>query len=157
MWYNVFMNFNTFERNLNEEFDEIFEAIDENSGIIVPILIAIGLVILIVYVGTQRNNSGNHIHINEDYEKKLKDIADEKEKQRLIREGGWECYKCHMMNPKHQTSCLCGESKMKSEIMIEKQTENRLKEDLLKLKEMRDEGVITQEEYELKKKQLLQI
>lgn len=46
--------------------------------------------------------------------------AQEEERKRILRDGGWKCEFCDRANYKYVTTCLCGKSK--------KETENKLKE-----------------------------
>ncbi len=88
----------------------------------------------------------------------------------LNKEGSWKC-KCGTMNYSYQTSCQrCGEKKpFKSANTNEKtptspaqvkamaQKEKSIAEQLEELKKLKDQGLITEADFEAKKKQILGI
>lgn len=97
----------------------------------------------------------------------LSQAAQEESEKRMLRDAGWKC-QCGRVNPSYTGTCACGHSKdmvneQKKEAEKEKRTQEKLAEDnlkldnLKKLKELLDVGAITQEEYDTKKKQLLDI
>ena len=85
--------------------------------------------------------------------------------ERILLNGGWKCDKCGNVNHDYTLFCLCGnpkpaplEPKSKTNTDIESKKENSsvyLADEIRKLKELADDGIITQEEFEAKKKQLL--
>lgn len=86
---------------------------------------------------------------------------------RVLEGGGWKCHFCNRTNPSYTGTCACGRTKMDSEkfemqrIQQLNETEQKApKEDALdkikKLKELLDMGALTQEEFDLKKKELLE-
>ena len=84
--------------------------------------------------------------------------------ERILKEGGWKC-SCGKVQAAYVSSCSCGKSK--SEVLRARQewereqaeaAEDRRKAAAIKeYKALADAGVITQEEFEAKKKQLLGI
>ncbi len=113
-------------------------------------------------------------------ETKIKKILEEKEKERTIQNGGWECIKCGKVLPHYTGTCGCGNTKSNNEMLEEKkrvQEEKKAEEqrktdeaasksnnksvdaveEIKRYKELLDSGVITETEFEAKKKQLLGI
>ena len=94
-------------------------------------------------------------------EKEREKKKEEKERQKeILEEGGWQCV-CGRMNERYVFSCACGRNKSDGEIRIhttEKPVVFEENSDAMKIKEFKellDEGIITQEEFEAKKKQIL--
>ncbi|MDE6672170.1 MAG: SHOCT domain-containing protein [Ruminococcus sp.] len=89
--------------------------------------------------------------------------AQEEEKKRLLADDNWKCNNCGQVNPRYLTTCTCGTSKSNNEPVSRPivRPENTLKktsmtaDELLKLKQLLDAGVLTQEEFDKMKKQLL--
>lgn len=95
-----------------------------------------------------------------------------KEKQRtennILSSGGWRCKCCDRINTQHTFICACGLKKKENDTYIKpvndrsnkgldtNQTENNKIDTIKKYKELLDNGAITPEEYEVKKKQLLE-
>lgn len=79
----------------------------------------------------------------------------------ILDAGGWKCSKCGNVNHDYTLYCLCGNAKETSltetPINTEKKGEDSptLAIELRQLKELVDDGIITQEEFEAKKKKLL--
>ena len=108
------------------------------------------------------NGYGNKSDYESEYDRKLSCLAQEAEDERLLREGGWKCIKCGRVNASFSPSCDCGRTKYENDNEILKQKEEKsnvdnVKEEIEKYKNMLDEGLITQEEFELKKKSILKI
>lgn len=89
----------------------------------------------------------------------------QEEEERLLRNGGWKCFFCNRTNPGYATMCACGRTKKESKdaqknknesIAVEKETDS-LKIKLDNNKKMLDDGVITKEEYEERRKKILGI
>ncbi len=108
------------------------------------------------------------LHSYADYNKNsyLSDAAEEKRKQETISSGGWICQQCGRTNQSHTGTCACGLTKNENGSFLKKQMEEkeiRYKDerelvDIQKLKaykDLLDSGVISQEEFEKKKNQLL--
>lgn len=78
---------------------------------------------------------------------------------KLMKNNGWICAKCQKTNPHYTGTCSCGNTKNNNEqtkLEIEKRKlETDKIEAIKKYKELFESGVITQEEYEAKKNQLL--
>ncbi len=115
-----------------------------------------------------RNNqhSGQSSFGDSEYNSALSSYATEKGNQKLISEGGWKCHHCMRVNANYVTTCICGMSKSESDNMVRKISENSTRnttksetkssaDELKKFKELLDDGAITQEEYDKKKKQIL--
>lgn len=94
-----------------------------------------------------------------------KRIIEEYHEKRLLQNGGWSCI-CGRTNPNYTGTCACGRTKNDSqtektkieeaEKQIQSQkTEHSDLDELKKFKELLDMGVITQEEFDAKKKQYL--
>lgn len=101
---------------------------------------------------------------NSEMDERIRIANKESEENRLIREGGWRCNKCNKVNPRYQSTCDCGMIWTKNKDYLEEQKKlaetnsvQASKEELKSYKEMLDEGLITQEEFDAKKKQLLGI
>lgn len=81
----------------------------------------------------------------------------------MLASGGWKCVKCERVNPSYNTgSCVCGNSKMENEKIktaeIRKDNSTSELQNIQKLKsykELLDIGAISQEEFDVKKKELL--
>lgn len=106
-----------------------------------------------------------------DEEEREKEIARQK---KVLEDGGWKCI-CGTINASYVGSCYCGQTKESSlrkiqerEIARQQTQNNRILEakkksesdnldNIKKLKELLDMDAITEEEYELKKKELLNL
>lgn len=85
--------------------------------------------------------------------------------QQLLASGGWQCA-CGKVNASYVSSCACGRSKggdlpaEPAPVVPEEPTEDnevRNAQAIREYKKLLDEGIITAEEFEAKKKQLLGI
>lgn len=78
---------------------------------------------------------------------------------KLLKNNGWVCAKCQKTNPHYTGTCSCGNTKSNNEQVVlqnekkKKETENI--EKLKNYKDLLDSGVITQEEFDKKKEELL--
>ena len=77
-----------------------------------------------------------------------------------MEETGWKCNGCGIWNAERVFVCKCGVKKSENDKMKAKVEEKKIVtvdniEAIKKLKELLDMGAITQEEFELKKKELL--
>ena len=79
-----------------------------------------------------------------------------------MRDTGWKCKKCGNMNPKNSYICKCGLKKSENDNYVPENIniENERNEIdnieiIKKYKELLDMGAITQEEFDLKKTELL--
>ena len=92
----------------------------------------------------------------------------EEEENEIIANGGWRCDNCGKVNYHYMTSCrYCNESKREQErkrylekIKAEEENQQQKEEkssaaQIKEFKELLDDGIITQEEFDAKKKQLL--
>lgn len=75
---------------------------------------------------------------------------------------GWECKNCGRVNPNYTGTCGCGTSKnhnVKVERKIEERKDDEMKniEKIKSYKELLDSGIITQEEFDRKKSELLRL
>jgi hypothetical protein len=71
----------------------------------------------------------------------------------LLKKGGWEC-KCGRINASYTGTCACGRKKNELEKPAAKADKF---EEMKRYKELLDLGIVTEEEYEKKKKELLGI
>lgn len=108
------------------------------------------------------------------YGSSLSNAADKVRNEKLLAAGGWKC-SCGRVHEPYVSSCTCGKSKSevkdaaykkkqeaeKKQVEEKKQAENMDEASkasaIKKYKELLDMGVITQEEFEAKKKQLLEV
>lgn len=94
-------------------------------------------------------------------------MYEDEDRKNTLDAGGWECY-CGNLNPYYTGTCSCGRTK--SEVLNFRKQEKEQKEstkkmeaesakldNLKKLKDLLDSGVLTQEEFDKKKKQLLEM
>lgn len=70
---------------------------------------------------------------------------------------GWVCKNCHTFNLNYVGRCGCGYTKEQSTKPLIQPTEDPVIEEIKKYKELFDTGVITEQEFELKKRKLLGI
>lgn len=107
-----------------------------------------GLVALVVAVAKPDNT------VTVSYE-----IRQQNHEKALLNENGWKCSQCGTVHPHYTGTCGCGNTKSASlEAEQKKQKQASELENLQKLKaykELLDSGVITEEEFEKKKKELL--
>lgn len=85
----------------------------------------------------------------------------------ILNENGWKCNRCGQVNQSYTGTCSCGLSKLDNDKLNKRSeetpaksnntTENDNIEEIKKYKELLDSGIITQEEFEKKKKELLNI
>jgi hypothetical protein len=89
--------------------------------------------------------------------------VDRKHENQLLSAGGWKCA-CGKVNASYVSSCACGRSKSgdlpaePAPVVPEEPTEDtevRNAQAIREYKKLLDEGIITAEEFEAKKKQLL--
>ena len=89
--------------------------------------------------------------------------TDHAHNQRILASGGWQC-SCGSVNAFYISSCACGRSKNgelpaePAAVVMEEPTEEtelRNAQAIREYKKLLDEGIITAEEFEAKKKQLL--
>lgn len=93
----------------------------------------------------------------------------EEEYKKILADGGWKCNNCNRVNQSFMTTCQCGASKpnvILTKMPIQSKAESKIPQntsketssavdEILKLKQLLDAGVLTQEEFDAKKKQLL--
>ena len=87
-------------------------------------------------------------------------------------EESWRCSRCTRMNPPYQTTCTCGITKTESDrfynegdsqqsepVAVPLPTSKSVSEaeEIVRFKKLLDDGVITEEEFQAKKKQILGI
>ena len=111
----------------------------------------LGFIGLIIVATKPENRSGNGTF------SLLSEAAKEKNGKSLLSSGGWKCSKCGRVNPSYAGTCGCGMSKSDNEAnrQAAQQIQISTADEIKKLKELCDSGVITQEEFDAKKKQLL--
>ena len=127
--------------------------------------------ILAVLVALSKPESRAYDSSNVDYLTGVADTfsveRDKKYTSRVIEAGGWKCHFCNRTNPSYTGTCACGKTKedtqnfetariqQLNEIKQKTNKEDSL-DKLKKLKELLDMGALTQEEFDLKKKELLE-
>jgi len=78
---------------------------------------------------------------------------------KILKNNGWVCAKCQKTNPHYTGTCSCGNTKGENEQILQQKEKKEIEaeniEKLKKLKELLDSGIITQEEFEKKKEELL--
>ena len=92
----------------------------------------------------------------ESYKRKSRYVADE------VPERGWRCPLCGKTHQSYEYVCSCGYDKARSEEIDKNSNEMELLDatviaEIKKYKELMDEGILTQEEFDKKKKQLLEL
>lgn len=101
-------------------------------------------------------------------ESQISKLANEKRNEEMLRSNGWKCSKCGRVNPSYTGTCGCGTSKMQSEALLRKREEEKRKilesqsetdnvKKIKEYKELLDSGIITQEEFDKKKAELLKL
>lgn len=86
-------------------------------------------------------------------------LCSEPKDEGILKQGGWKCT-CGRVNPSYTGTCACG--KRKDEVANLKQTHKKTDEDskfdeIKKYKELFDSGIITEEEFNKKKIELLRL
>lgn len=93
-------------------------------------------------------------------------ISDLMRNENMISNGGWKCCKCGKTNAHYVGTCSCGMEKFESQakdnavkLQAKKKVESEVEmlnlEKLRSYKDLLDSGVITQEEFDIKKSELL--
>lgn len=78
------------------------------------------------------------------------------QQQSLLEQGGWKCNKCGNVNPSYTGTCNCGNLKASNQTKEkEDKRETANFQKMKSYKDLLDSGVITQEEFDAKKEQLL--
>lgn len=119
-------------------------------------------IIGIVIVACRQSNYSSYSSENYEYRAALSSLAAEETNSKLLRDGGWKCFNCKRVNAKYIGTCSCGlsavDSKKKyNEEATRKQEEDHPEIQLAKYKKMFDEGIITEDEYQAKRKQILKL
>ena len=102
------------------------------------------------------------------YEEVTDREAEKAREQAMLNSDGWKCSKCGRVNPGYTGTCGCGTSKMQSDALLKSREEEKRKiaesqsemDNLKKIKEYKellDSGIITQEEFDKKKAELLKL
>ena len=84
-------------------------------------------------------------------------FAEKEREQMLLDNGGWKCI-CGRVNDHYVSSCSCGRSRIDCEYTVKPQIVKEEKSNaalIREYKELLDSGIITQQEFDAKKKQLL--
>ena len=72
----------------------------------------------------------------------------------VLKQGGWKCT-CGRVNPSYTGTCACGKRKEERKVSVNiAETKDKF-EDIKKYKELLDSGIITEEEFNKKKTELL--
>ena len=138
-------------------FGIISRKINEDKGYYGGFAWGFFLGIIGIIVVACRSDNRNRYSYHDDV---LSKVAIETESARILREGGWKCGQCNTVNPNHLTTCTCGRRKIDNDKpVVNKMDASELNnaDVIFKYKKMLDEGVITQEEFDTKKKQLLNL
>lgn len=88
--------------------------------------------------------------------------------EKMLSGGGWRCHKCGKVNPNYTGTCSCGKDKFENQAeddavkaratkKVEGEIEMQNLQKLKSYKDLLDSGVITQEEFDIKKAELLKI
>ena len=127
--------------------------------------------ILAVLVALAKPESRAYDSSNIDYLTGVADTfsveRDKKYTSRVIEAGGWKCHFCNRTNPSYTGTCACGKTKedtqnyetARIQQLNEMEQKNKREDSLDKLKrlkELLDMGALTQEEFDSKKKELLE-
>ncbi len=93
-------------------------------------------------------------------EKEAREKNEQLEKK-LLNSGGWKCKKCGKIHPSYTGTCGCGVTKennkeMKDNVELRPNSDSNFSE-IMKYKNLLDNSVITQEEFDAKKKELLNL
>lgn len=72
----------------------------------------------------------------------------------VLEQGGWKCT-CGRVNPSYTGTCACGKRKGEKEVSVKTAETKDKFEDIKKYKELLDFGIITEEEFNKKKTELL--
>ncbi len=92
---------------------------------------------------------------NAEYDSRLSTYSQEVNNRRILNDGDWKCNKCGTTNPHYQTTCICGLGKQENKTYNINETTSV--ESVVKLGELYDKGLISEEEFTAKKKQLLKL
>lgn len=82
--------------------------------------------------------------------------------EKIMADGGWKC-SCGRTNYHYVSTCACGRSRYDASPAVKTPSHSPIEqptsaiEDIKKFKELLDAGIITQEEFNAKKKQLLKL
>ena len=72
----------------------------------------------------------------------------------VLKQGGWKCT-CGRVNPSYTGTCACGKRKEEKKVPMKTIEAKDKFEDIKKYKELLDSGIITEEEFNKKKTELL--
>ena len=72
----------------------------------------------------------------------------------VLKQGGWKCT-CGRVNPSYTGTCACGKRKEEKKVSMNTAETKDKFEDIKKYKELLDSGIITEEEFNKKKTELL--
>ncbi|MDO5521662.1 MAG: SHOCT domain-containing protein [bacterium] len=77
----------------------------------------------------------------------------------MINNDGWRCQRCGVVNPGYTGSCSCGMTKQENENYGRSENEAAPDkfEQIKKYRELLDQGILTQEEFDKKKKELFDL
>lgn len=119
----------------------------------------IGVIVVAVKPENTRRYSYGH---SSGYDSALSSMARETEENRLLRDGGWKCNACRNVNPGYVTTCTCGLSLADHKKRIADRAAGKnpdaaasAADAIAKYKKLLDDGIITEADFNAKKKQLL--
>ena len=120
-----------------------------------------GLIAFIVACVRPREMDYTEFNSYMNYQKSLSEAADQAQNEKTLLEGGWTCA-CGNVHAAYVSSCSCGANKREALTGQDKQQKDPANTNeqsnisaIKEYKELMDSGVITPEEFEVKKKQLL--
>ena len=86
-------------------------------------------------------------------------LLGKRRKEDMLNNDGWECAFCHSLNEGIISTCACGKSREESIKYIKQQSTGITEQNIISLlkeyKELMDNGIITQAEFDTKKRELL--
>ncbi len=114
-------------------------------------------VIGVIVVAVKPDNSNRQVNQYPVYQQSAPQVQTEPQKPKeTIPEGFWKCPNCGKLYSQYTKSCNCGYQRVDSSEKKESQ-ENDVMESLKKYKQLLDDGIITEEDFNAKKKQILGI
>lgn len=122
-----------------------------------------GIIALIVALTKPTNTttyySGGNTHLS----RLVSDGGGNNNSNKSVQIDGWKCSKCGRVNYEYVGTCACGNDKLNNSAYIKRTTTVNnsqsnsfsIADEITKFKKLYDDGIISQEEFERKKKELL--
>ena len=116
----------------------------------------LGIIGIIIAICKSANYSNGSNFVEN---KEMSNYDRERNERRILESGGWRCV-CGRVNNDYVSSCACGRAKREGDVNVQEAIaiEQKEKDSITQLKEYKellDSGILTQEEFDAKKKQLL--